>query len=273
MRKVLIYFQDDRARRHQQKGRPPCGHPRTTRTIRKGQRGRLPRARRGSRGQSRSYVVGRAQVRLAFSHLALPLPLFLSRFLQSCCIILTVLFSLCPPPLLLDFPRLARKRTRKSHTHLPPLPPRNWPSKRAALCHAIFCTYVHRTRSNCNAQGRKEEQVIEGWFASKPQPFCRGWDVVVCCLVLVCGIDKLWVEWKNSRLFVPRYARGRILLREDRWNRGISRAKGLVARNVWHSIFDETLPSLWNWYSEIRSSFFLSFVLSCLVGAIHLARV
>ena len=85
MRKVLIYFQDDRARRHQQKGRPPCGHPRTTRTIRKGQRGRLPRARRGSRGQSRSYVVGRAQVRLAFSHLALPLPLFLSRFLQSCC--------------------------------------------------------------------------------------------------------------------------------------------------------------------------------------------
>lgn len=85
MRKVLIYFQDDRARRHQQKGRPPCGHPRTTRTIRKGQRGHLPRARRGSRGQSRSYVVARAQVRLAFSHLALPLPLFLS-FLVCLCV-------------------------------------------------------------------------------------------------------------------------------------------------------------------------------------------
>lgn len=120
MRKVLIYFQDDRARRHQQKGRPPCGHPRTTRTIRKGQRGRLPRARRGSRGQSRSYVVGRAQVRLAFSHLALPLPLFLSRFLQSCCYYYTltsyILFSLCALLLLLflllSLPRFSTPRTQ-----------------------------------------------------------------------------------------------------------------------------------------------------------------
>lgn len=87
MRMVLIYFQDDRARRHQQKGRPPCGHPRTTRTIRQGQRGHLPQARRGSRGQSRSYVAARAQVRLAFSHLALPLPLFLSFYRVSLCVV------------------------------------------------------------------------------------------------------------------------------------------------------------------------------------------
>lgn len=120
-------------------------------------------------------------------------------------------------------------------------------------------TYTALDRIVTHRGGRRNRLSRVGSQAS--QPFCRGWDVVVCCLVLVCGIDKLWVEWKNSRLFVPRYARGRILLREDRWNRGISRAKGLVARNVWHSIFDETLPSLWNWYSEIRSSFFLSFFL------------
>lgn len=72
MRKVLIYFQDDRPRHRQQKGRPPCGLPRTTPTIRKGQRDHLHRVRRGLRGPSRSYVVAKVQVRLAFSHQALP---------------------------------------------------------------------------------------------------------------------------------------------------------------------------------------------------------
>jgi len=72
MRKVLIYFQDDRARHRQQKGWPPCGPRRTTPTIRKGQRDHLSRVRRGSRGPSRNYVVAKVQVRLAFSHQALP---------------------------------------------------------------------------------------------------------------------------------------------------------------------------------------------------------
>lgn len=72
MRKVLIYFQNDRPRHRQQKGWPPCGLPRTALTIRKGQRDHLHRVRRGSRGPSRSYVVAKVQVRLAFSHQALP---------------------------------------------------------------------------------------------------------------------------------------------------------------------------------------------------------
>lgn len=79
MRKVLIYFQDDRARHRQQKGWPPCGRPRTTPTIRKGQRDHLRQVRRGSRGPSRSYVVAKVQVRLAFS-LTRPSPLLASSF-------------------------------------------------------------------------------------------------------------------------------------------------------------------------------------------------
>lgn len=72
MRKVLIYFQDNRARHRQQKGWPPRGPRRTTPTIRKGQRDHLSRVRRGSTGPSRNYVVAKVQVRLAFSHQALP---------------------------------------------------------------------------------------------------------------------------------------------------------------------------------------------------------
>lgn len=52
---------DDRARHRQQKGWPPCGPPRTTPTIRKGQRDHLHRVRRGLRGPSRSYVVAKVQ--------------------------------------------------------------------------------------------------------------------------------------------------------------------------------------------------------------------
>ena len=199
MRKVLIYFQDDRARRHQQKGRPPCGHPRTTRTIRKGQRGRLPRARRGSRGQSRSYVVGRAQVRLAFSHLALPLPLFLSRFLQSCCYYYTltsyILFSLCALLLLLLLLSLPRFSTPRTQTH-------------AHILHL-------RTRSNWNAQ-RKEEQVIEAWFASSTLLQRR----------MRCGVcvDDVYRERDMSRvdneIVSKKNSRSKMRKREDSVERG-----------------------------------------------------
>lgn len=155
MRKVLIYFQDDRARRHQQKGRPPCGPPPTTPTIRKGQRGHLPRARRGSRGQSRSYVVARAQVRLAFSHLALPLPRSFFRF--SC---VSVFFlSFCSLPLLCIHTR-ARTPTRATDKTLFQ---RDRQSSPRPLCYyyALFCTMHHASTgeidpsNDCDAiQGR-----------------------------------------------------------------------------------------------------------------------
>ena len=215
MRKVLIYFQDDRARRHQQKGRPPCGHPRTTRTIRKGQRGRLPRARRGSRGQSRSYVVGRAQVRLAFSHLALPLPLFLSRFLQSCCYYYTltsyILFSLCVPLLflLLSLPRFSTPRTQ---THAQNLTRISLEESNRSLSRDILHL---RTRSNWNAQ-RKEEQVIEAWFASSTLLQRR----------MRCGVcvDDVYRERDMSRvdneIVSKKNSRSKMRKREDSVERG-----------------------------------------------------
>lgn len=215
MRKVLIYFQDDRARRHQQKGRPPCGHPRTTRTIRKGQRGRLPRARRGSRGQSRSYVVGRAQVRLAFSHLALPLPLFLSRFLQSCCYYYTltsyILFSLCVPLLflLLSLPRFSTPRTQ---THAQNLTRISLEESSRSLSRDILHL---RTRSNWNAQ-RKEEQVIEAWFASSTLLQRR----------MRCGVcvDDVYRERDMSRvdneIVSKKNSRSKMRKREDSVERG-----------------------------------------------------
>lgn len=215
MRKVLIYFQDDRARRHQQKGRPPCGHPRTTRTIRKGQRGRLPRARRGSRGQSRSYVVGRAQVRLVFSHLALPLPLFLSRFLQSCCYYYTltsyILFSLCVPLLflLLSLPRFSTPRTQ---THAQNLTRISLEESSRSLSRDILHL---RTRSNWNAQ-RKEEQVIEAWFASSTLLQRR----------MRCGVcvDDVYRERDMSRvdneIVSKKNSRSKMRKREDSVERG-----------------------------------------------------
>lgn len=191
MRKVLIYFQDDRARRHQQKGRPPCGHPRTTRTIRKGQRGRLPRARRGSRGQSRSYVVGRAQVRLAFSHLALPLPLFLS-FFYSRVVIIRDYYSLCvfsssssssPRPAPIFYATHANARANHTRISLPP----SLLSQLAALPskRTLFVTrYSALTYTACTALDRIETHgggtgcVIEDWLASKSTLLqrmrCRG---------------------------------------------------------------------------------------------------
>ena len=165
MRKVLIYFQDDRAHRHQQKGRPPCGHPRTTRTIRKGQRGHLPRARRGSRGQSRSYVVARAQVRLAFSHLALPLPLFLS-FLVCLCV--DSPHPLPPTPYRSHSPRT------KTYTAKPPHHPLSLSKARATdppRTSCLSCDILHHAsrvhparliRTRVKLKGRQVRKILKG---------------------------------------------------------------------------------------------------------------